>query len=485
MQITLIGLLVLALWAAVAYRRPSDGLLMVVLCMPFGATAVFNLPAVGGLSLLAANTVAAVTIGLLLARHLSGPDRHMMMSLPPAALALVGFAAYGTLASILMPQIFHHAFLVFSMARDVEGGVYPIQGIRSVLVPIEANPSNFSQSAYLLLGTAYFLALVWLARLRGPGPVHRMLTVAACINLALAALDSLSLDGLLGILRTANYAILSEHAIQGVSRIIGGFPEASAFGGYTAALYAYFASAWLDRRDPRLGLLALGSGAGAIMALSSTAYVSLTVVTAVLLARTLVEALASGVRVSRLLTAILGGLAVLALITLLLLLTPLGAAADGLLDELIFNKAESRSGIERGAWAAWGLKAFVETYGLGAGLGSLRSNGLMPVLLSNVGLPGTVCYAAFVWFAFLRRPPGLLSPEMRMLRRAASTGALSLFTAQFLSATTPDPGLALLTYAAIATASARMGVPVAAAAPLTPPRGDGRLAARPARTTGG
>ena len=74
-------------------------------------------------------------------------------------------------------------------------------------------------------------------------------------------------------------------------------------------------------------------------------------------------------------------------ICLAVLLTPAETFVARMLDTLLFSKSGSMSGLERAAWAKSGLDAFIETYGLGAGAGSLRSNGFATVSYTHLTLP--------------------------------------------------------------------------------------------------
>ena len=53
---------------------------------------------------------------------------------------------------------------------------------------------------------------------------------------------------------------------------------------------------------------------------------------------------------------------------LVVIATPIPELVEKAVREIIFDKAGSESGLERGAWAANGLVAFRETFGLGAGV---------------------------------------------------------------------------------------------------------------------
>ena len=56
----------------------------------------------------------------------------------------------------------------------------------------------------------------------------------------------------------------------------------------------------------------------------------------------------------------------------------------------VLSKMQSSSGVERNSWNQQAWSNFRDSYGLGVGLGSARASGFALVLLSNVGLAGTL-----------------------------------------------------------------------------------------------
>ena len=142
-------------------------------------------------------------------------------------------------------------------------------------------------------------------------------------------------------------------------------------------------------------------------------------------------------------------------IVAVVVLTPAGQYAMEMADRMIFSKGESASGLERGVWASEGYRVFRDTFGFGAGLGSVRSNGIVPVILANVGWPGLLLSAIFMWLVFLK-PTGLrrhASPAMRenrILFRASLAGATTAFAMMVTTAVLVDPGILFFAFATIA-----------------------------------
>ncbi len=135
---------------------------------------------------------------------------------------------------------------------------------------------------------------------------------------------------------------------------------------------------------------------------------------------------------------------------------------------LLFDKASSQSGIERASWNAAALKNFFDTYGFGAGLGSVRASSFLVAVPANLGLPGVIFFGAFFWQALARagRDGG---PEAD-LRVAARNGCLGLLLAAAVSGALVDLGLQFYFLAGLASTGvarvARRAAPALGASPM-------------------
>lgn len=451
MQLTLVGIVLIGLWAVAAFRGISAAAFLTLLMVPFGAAAVINIPT-SGLSILAAQALAALTTGLALLQ-LIAKGRTSEPVLPAAAWVLGLLCAWGIISAFVLPRLFFHDVLVVPYQRAIDG-VRMSEMFFTTLIPLAPTSSNISQPGYLLASFAFFLVLVFVARLKGAGFLSRALLAAAFLNAALGAMDLLRLDGLLAFIRTANYAIASDWSILGADRLIGGFPEPSAFGSVCAIFAAYGLSIFFDRNDWVAGLIGMANAVFAILALSSTGWFGLSILGAFLILRTILDIITGGGG-RRASVIILLALPLAVGVILILVFTPTGQYAADMADRMIFSKAESASGLERGLWASEGFRVFRETYGFGAGLGSVRSNGTVPVILSNIGWPGMVLAVLFVWLVFFK-PTGLgrhASPalrESRILFRAAFAAAITAIAMMLTTAVLVDPGLLFFAFAAIA-----------------------------------
>lgn len=451
----------LLLWLWVTLKDPDKGVLVVLASMPFGMFAALS---AGGLAILMPYLLASLTITVFFLRRFSGQIRGIHV--PRSGFYLMLFGLYAVFSAVILVRFFAGEFLVFPLSFDRLGTRTSIF-FSSTMKPLAPGNSNISQSVYVLLSVLFFIAAADVFRRRGPAILEQGLIWAGSINIGLGVLDMAGADTLLALIRTADYALGNELRVFGFPRVIGGFSEAAAFGAFSAALAGYFAPSYLIARRSSHGVLALGNAMGTVMAFSSTGYAALAVVVLLILLHAR-HFLGRGLsRAFGHWLVIMLALAVLALSAAVVMTPFLGTAGD-VADRLFLQKAASSSGLERAAWARSGFDAFVQTWGLGAGAGSLRANGLAAVLLGSVGLPGTLFFLGFLWSAL--GPAGPIGDANgTRLFYAARVGALTMLSAMMVSGTTPDPPLLLVSLAAVASVARRYdALQPAPAAPRQP-----------------
>lgn len=423
-------------------------LMLTAAMIPFGMMAVITLPSVGGLSLLAVNLSAAALVGWGCLALTGWVMAARPIRIEPATIALLCFAGYAVFSATVLVRLFAGESMVFALARGATG-VRVSTFFAWGKVWLGPSNANISQTFYVLLACGFFVAAVHVLTRHGAGFGARCMALAAWLNLVLGIMDLAALDTLLSFIRTANYSLLNEATVKGIPRIVGGFSEPSGFASASAMFFGFFASAFLHSRRRGDAVLALGSGAMTVLALSSTGFIALAVV-GVALAPRLLRLRARLRRPEIIVIAVIGGI-LTSVIAALLLFTSAPDMVASVIDNLIFSKTESSSGMERTAWAMGGLEALRDTWGLGAGTGSLRSNGMIFVLLGSVGIIGTGAFLAFLFLAFGGRARGANAAQLSNAR----IGGLAVLSTMLLSATVPDPGAPLMLLAAIAVASRR------------------------------
>lgn len=441
------GMAVLLIWALASVRDLDRGVAISIALVSFGMLAPFRLP-IGGMTPIASHVAAALSIGVLaLWALVLIMQRRVAPRIALSGAVLIAFALYSIFASVFLVQFFAGDFLVFSFAREAVGErvspLYP-----SMLTPLRRSASNVSQTLYLLISVAFFFAAVSIGLRRGPTYLIFALRMCAVFNLTLGALTVAGLGSFLAVIRTANYALLDFHTLSGVSRIIGGFAEASAFGAHSAMLAAIFLTHGAMVKSPHNLTLGGANAVLAALALSSTAIVGLAALLVFFAAWGLATVLRPLPRRSALLLCSGGALAVLlAIVAGAMLWSDFVWQA---LDTLILSKSSSTSGLERGAQAANGFYAAWMTYGLGAGVGSVRANGIVSALLAATGIPGTALFIGFVYLSFVSGVPHDLAA-----RRTAQAGAFVSMAVGAMSSYSVDPGLLFMTCAAISIAACR------------------------------
>ena len=458
MDVSIAGLLMVVLWGCALLRGFQWAVFATLLLSPFGTAAVVNLTGVGGLSLLALHVTAFLCMGIsILLLVFKRPREPLILS--PASIALLLICLYGTITALLMPRLLMNEIEVIIFKKAV-AGVRVSEFFYTTLMPLQPQPSNISQTAYLWASFGFFLVVMRIGRQKGPLFLIHALLGAAAINAVLGVLDFLRLDMILQHIRTAGYAINPDWGMHGADRLIGGFSEPSAFGSFCVGFATVSASVFLDRRDRISGVLAAMSIAFAFMALSSTALLGLCVMGALLGSRAIKDFLAGRARRKIVLNAMVAVIALTVLATLTIALTPLSDFLQKVLDSLIFNKSTSASGLERAYWTERGFVAFLDTYGLGAGIGSIRSNGSLPVILGSLGVPGLIGFVLLYWICLFRPLPHVdhrdeTVRDALIAFRAAFAAAVVMLAMQFVAATVVDPGILFLSIVAIAYVARR------------------------------
>jgi len=444
----------LAIWLVQSLRNPDNGIVVAIALLPFGMFAAVSL---GGLSIIAAHLIAMLTVALFLLRWASRRGALRLGQVPAAGLFLALYAIYAAFSATVLVRLFAGEFLVFPMTVNMTGTAVSIY-FRSTMTLLRPDNSNIAQTLYIVLSCGFFFAAAETFRRRSPQFAEVGLTWAASLNVALGLLDLAQLDALLAVIRTADYSLANEHMLSGFSRIIGGYSEASGFGAASAAFFAYFAMSFLIHRRGLHGLLALASLACTLMSLSSSGLLALA---GALLFIGLHGRVYLGHSMSRSFAHwfVIGTAVTAAFASVAMLATPASDVAADVLDRLVLSKSSSHSGLERSAWAKAGFDAFIQTWGLGAGAGSLRSNGLAAVLLGSVGLPGTLAFLGFLWRS-IGGGARFADAEDRRVFYAARISAMTLLIAMLLAGTTPDPTLFLVTTTAMATAVRQRGAAV-------------------------
>jgi hypothetical protein len=296
--------------------------------------------------------------------------------------------------------------------------------------PYTPRIENINQYAYFLLNIAFFT--VFGNRLAGlpRGQLCKAVTTAVDAALLFVAVVcaikfTLTFLGLSQALfnqvfySNRFYGTAYDQALLGrFSRINGPFLEPSHLG-YALSGYLFYYLSRLASGDVfRASIGIIVCGLLAVASLSTTAFVAVGITVAILSAIALRFLLQRSHR-----SVVVGAAMAFSLLTLpgLIGVALYAFPEDGhqLLSHILVGKTETESFAVRSDVEELGLKVFVQTNGIGLGLGAHRANSLVVTLLSNIGIMGLVSMAVFLGYLILLGPARRASDD-RMERHLAS-----------------------------------------------------------------
>ena len=324
-------------------------------------------------------------------------------------------------------------------------------------VPLGPVSSNFTQAVYLTADLVTFVLIVAIgSTMRGFRAVCWGVMAFTAANALFGILDlataGTSLQSLFGYIRNAQYTFHDDDVVAGVKRVVGSWPEASAFAGISLGAIGFTGTLWLcGRYSWTNALLFLISSVLIIRSTSSTGLLGLPVCLCVLYLTSLARCGGrSGTRTSAAIV-LFAPPAVLLIAMMILLNDEVYRQLYNYFDLLLFSKATSASGIERASWNFHGYQNFLDSYGLGVGLGTARTSSFVFALLSNVGIPGTLFFGIFFLLAVLipKLPPRTAVSDTHL---AARNGCLCALIGALVAGPTVDLGLLFFIMAGLACA---------------------------------
>jgi hypothetical protein len=406
----------------------------------FGSTAIVSL---GGTTLPAYIGLSALLIVSTVAARSTWSDLAEVLKSQRLAQLTCALTLYALTTSFFFPRLFADATKVFV---PVAGVVVP-----TLLAPV---PGNTNQAVYFLMDGLVFLAVAILLRRGIVSQIRVGLVVWAAINAALGLTDvigkTIGMGDILAPIRTANYAMLSDHVVGSFYRIMGGFPEASA---YAAAALPSLAFSFMDWRatKSRFSLcIALVLLILLVLSTSSTAYGGLVVLAGLYGISAVVSLLRARMSLDQI--ALIVTAVAIATIWLALSLYDeqiLEPVVNMILDATV-NKTNSESAIERGMWNDQSIQNFIDTYGVGVGLGSTRSSSWVISVLAQLGTVGIIAFLIAI-VAFL----AALVRQNNYDPFAASVAAAALagIAGASFGGGNADPGMVFFIALAIVSAS--------------------------------
>lgn len=448
MTFTLIGLIIAGLAAASVFRSITAVVTVFFLAALLGAAAALFIGPTG----IPPGHMALGFLTLAVVIRKNGLTTLMQtVVFPRPGFFLLLFTVWAVFSAFVMPRLFWGETTVFPLRLD-SGTIF----FTKLLAP---SSSNLNQAIYAIANLLVFASLAAIARnivmLKG---IVIALVVLAFAQITFAVLDMLTFltgtTSALDIIRNGDYAQLYEHKVMGIKRLNGSFPEASAFAGASAAIFAVMFRLWRGNILPFwTGWAAVGLTVCLGLAFSSTGYVTMGVYLLIAYGNifTRFDKTQSLDRSARKRTArfstfgpIAGLLAALAVAFRPDLLDPI----TQIFDSSIVTKLSSDSGVERMSWNTRAFMNFFETWGLGAGLGSVRASSFITAMMGSVGIIGIVLFGTF-YMTLIRSKPDRAGGEVAQIIAATRTGCLVYLIGACVSGSTPDLGLMFFAFAGI------------------------------------
>lgn len=444
MTIEVIGYIVFLLGAIGIVLGARFAIAVLCLSVLFGAAAAIQLPSLGGSSIQPSHLLLFSLIACCMLRPRLIQQALASAAYPGPGFWFAGYILFSVLSAFFLPRIFQGATLVYSSARGASGVMSTIAS------PLSPGSSNLTQAVYLLSDLACFAVVCGLAQLGHARFLAQTLVMTAVTCFALASLDvGTFMAGhpeWLDFIRNANYTMHTAETMSGFKRIVGSYPEASAYGSAALAYFTFTLMLWLERFPSRLaGFAALSIGVTILLCTSTTAYIAGALVLSAVIAFSLSQLVAGRTTTRHAAFLSVTLFVVPAAVIGLMLIPDAWNAVNDLASLTLVDKLESQSGEERTAWNTLALTAFVETATFGGGLGTVRASSFPAALLSNIGVAGTVLFFVFLHSLLNAARSKKLPerPDRTIEDRTIGLAAIFASMAQIASATVSASGIDL------------------------------------------
>lgn len=451
--------------AAVLSRGPSL-LYLLMITGAFGSLQM--LPFNGGVNLLPQSACAALFVCKALVQR-GNITRGIESALDPQRMILFSaFVGYAVFGAVVLPRTFLGLFEVVPISAPISG--------TDILRP---GSGNFTQSCYIMLSYGTALTFSLIGQLEAVRIHYRRALLWGAYVLVLTGVVDLvtyvlHIGAVLEPFRTATYSFLVDVEAEGSKRVVGLMPEASTFGttcvGVMASL-VFLRSFYEKGLEQVLVLIAIALlGAMTVLSTSSTGIVGLAVLVFVygvdFLYRVFDSHNPRRQQINWEFAAIFLGIFVVfaGIVLKPNLLDPVYAMIDG----LIFEKTKSASYAERTLWTRIGWHAFLDTGGMGAGLGSIRVSNWAVSILGSTGLFGAMLMFGFIAQQLLTAPREA-PKEVAVFGTALKLSLLPTLCMYLVVATIPDIGVGVATVLGLIAATHTPGQRAVPA--LTPAEG--------------
>ncbi|MFY0610025.1 MAG: hypothetical protein JXQ99_00765 [Hyphomicrobiaceae bacterium] len=408
--------------------------------LAFGSTAIVTLSALGGSSPLL--NVAFLSLLILATLFRTGflRDLGRVFAQHPVAWLIVALSVYVVVGAVTLPRTFAGLTTVFVASR-IDDQVSE--------VPLTPVSGNITQAAYFLGSVlSFFVFSVLLQERRTVNALLLGMFTFAVLHAGFGLIDlAAKLAGAGDVLfpiRTATYSLLTNVDEAGFARVVGAQAEASSFGTLSLGCLAFTFTYWRYTGDKFALILSAVLTGLLLLSTSSTAYVGFAIIFAFLFIGAAVSAFGNKIRLQDLgllATGVIAGAFVLAIMLVSeRALDPVMV----LIDKTVVSKAASASAVERFYWNVKSMQAFIDTRGLGIGIGSSRASSWVIAVLSQFGMIGSVILGVLV-VVLLRGLRGVprtaVGADYYVLAVSMRACSLTLLIAATISGGSADPGI--------------------------------------------
>lgn len=407
--------------------------------LAFGTTAILPSAMTGGATLLM-GSAAFLLLCLKVLIERNGLSNFMRSAFSLKYMGLLTIYTFiAVISAFILPKVFLGRVYIFPVRMTWAAN------IPDILRPTNA---NFTQSTYVFID--FLTAVVFSNLVRSRNFLKDYgwaLIVGAGVTVATGLLDmatsATGTGALLEMFRTASYAIMTESEVSGVRRVVGLMPEASAFGGLSIQFLAILLFArYMFPPALRYKVVlpvALVLAVLVCLSTSSAAYAGLMAIVGVYFLDS-IRRLAAGAGDQK--RQQVGEFVLILLVSFVGVMVVLSfeqgrETAFNVIDQMIFKKASSGSAMERASWNTQALTAFVQTMGMGVGVGSVRTSNLFVNILASTGAIGFFFFISFLIKVMFAR---CKVRDVRIIEmvHGAKLAIIPGFVVQYLAGSVPD-----------------------------------------------
>lgn len=377
-----------------------------------GSTSAGAFLTLGSTSIPTFYVVAIGGIILMGLRSLVVPREHDLIPVRriPGVPMLAVFLAWSALVTLVSPLIFNGAPVVSPTATHLIAGVI--------------TDSNVAQVVYLAIGIGV-VVLLSRARFAGPEIIGLSLWLAIALSLWRFLHNNAGVPFPDGLFDNSPGFVYIETAVGGAVRFRGIFSEPSALAGTSIIAIAYGLSRAVHLPGLRKLVPLTLVGISIFLGLVSTSTTFLVAGVALIAIVGLTFGLGFLARRTRFSVGVTVLGCVLAIVAVWLL-PAVGTFVSATLGEKVGTASYSeRSGADTDSY-----QVFIDSWGIGVGLGAGRASSILPTLLSTTGLVGTLLFAGVILGVAARS-----FPSHRL--RPVLWGLIALFVVKLIAG--PDP----------------------------------------------